>query len=71
MLVEPQATVIPFCMSYGSLSKNADHMGAITTYKWRITLVVSTAATKLVATCRASQTCCGRVPCPKTPPQLL
>ncbi len=30
MLVEVQATVIPHCMSYGALSRNADHIGAIT-----------------------------------------
>ncbi len=71
MLVEVQATVIPPCMSYGALSKDADHIRAITTYKWRITLVASNAATKLEATCRASRTCCGRVTSPKLPPQLL
>ena len=71
MLVEVQATVIPPCMSYGALLKDADHMRAITTYKWRIALVASNAATKVVTTCRASHTCCSRVSFPKIAPRLM
>ena len=71
MLVEVQATVTPPCMSYDALSKDADHMRAITTYKWRIALVATNAAAKVVTTCRASQTCCGRVPFLQTASQLM
>ena len=71
MLVEVQATVNPPCKNYGALSTDADHIHEITTHKWGVTLVASNAATKLVAACRASQTCCSRVSFPKILPQLL
>ena len=71
MLVEVQATVNPPCMNYGALSTDADHILEITTYKWGIALMASNAATRLVAACRASQTCCNRVSFPKILPQLL